>query len=135
MKLSKILFMLVAMAACNTAAAYGSEEKEVLCKKPRFTDFNLTPYTAENKAEVAPEAEFIIKTPATVNPETIKLTAKGEPLPFKLDSNSTFHKITANLPAALTGQFVRLNVSAVAFLGCDEQAGWLVKIAQPTAQQ
>ncbi|MDD5273962.1 MAG: hypothetical protein PHU14_14750 [Methylovulum sp.] len=122
--------VLATLLAFGTALAYSPEETEITCKKPRFTDFNLTPYNATDNIEVPAEAEFIIKMPAWVNPETIKLTAKGEPLPFKLESTSTLHKITAKLPAKLNGQFARINVGATAVLGCDDQTGWLVKIAK-----
>lgn len=122
--------LLVTLLACATANAYSPEEKEIVCKKPRFTDFNLPPYTAADNIEVSPESEFIIKISGWANPETIKLMVKGEPAPFKLESNSTFHKITAKLPAQFNGQFVRVNVYAKAVLGCDDQTGWLIKIAK-----
>lgn len=128
--LFKIGFLLAGLSMFGTAMAYSPDEKEVECKKPRFTDFNLTPYNATDNIEVPPEAEFIIKMPAYANPETIKLTVKGQPLPFTLQSTSTFHKITAKLPASLNGQFARINVGVTAILGCDDQTGWLVKIAK-----
>jgi hypothetical protein len=37
--------------------------------------------------------------------------------------------VKAKLPADLTGQPVRIDVSVKAVLGCDDQTGWLVKIA------
>ena len=111
------------------AAAYSPEELEQACKKPRFTDFNLTEYKAPDNIEIAPESEFIIKISAWVDPTTIKLTAKKQPIPFTVESTSTFHKIKAKLPASLNGNFVRINVSAQAVLGCDDNTGWLVKVA------
>ena len=111
------------------AAAYSPEELEQACKKPRFTDFNLTEYKAPDNIEIAPESEFIIKISAWVDPTTIKLTAKKQPLPFTVESTSTFHKIKAKLPTALNGSFVRIEVSAKAVLGCGDKEGWLVKVA------
>ena len=125
----KPVILLAALLAFGTASAYSPEEKEVFCKKPKFTDFNLIPYDASQPVETPAGAEFIIKMPAYVNPETIKLTVKGEPLPYKLESNSTFHKVSATLPASVNGQFARINIGAAAVLGCDHQTGWLVKVA------
>ena len=129
----KSLFLLAALSAFGSASAYSPEEKDIFCKKPKFTDFNLTPYNATDKVEVPAEAEFIIKISVYIDPESIKLTAKNQPLPFKRESTSTFHKITAKLPAALTGQFARINVGATALLGCDDETGWLVKVASAGA--
>jgi hypothetical protein len=111
------------------AAAYSPEELEQTCKKPRFTDFNLTEYKAPDNLEIPPESEFIIKISAWADPSTIKLTAKKQSLPFTVESTSTFHKIKAKLPAPLNGNYVRIDVSAKAVLGCDNKEGWLVKVA------
>jgi len=126
----KRVFFLILMIIFGSASAYSPEEKELACKKPKFTDFNLMPYNANENIEVPAEAEFFIKISAYIDPKSIKLTVKNEPAAFKLESTSTFHKITAKLPAALNGQFARINVGATALLGCDDQTGWLVKIAK-----
>jgi hypothetical protein len=132
MKITKMFksALFIAVVLFNgQAAAYSPEELEQACKKPRFTDFNLTEYKAPDNIEIAPESEFIIKISAWVDPTTIKLTAKKQPLPFTVESTSTFHKIKAKLPAALNGNFVRIEVSAKAVLGCGDKEGWLVKVA------
>ena len=113
----------------GTATAYSPEELEQACKKPHFTDFNLTEYKAPDNIEIAPESEFIIKISAWADPSTIKLTAKKQALAFTVESNSTFHKVKAKLPASLNGNFARIDVSAQAVLGCDNKTGWLVKVA------
>ena len=113
----------------GAAAAYSPEETEQVCKKPRFTDFNLTEYKAPDNIEIAPESEFIIKISAWADPSTIKLTAKKQPLAFTLESNTSFHKVKAKLPASLNGNFVRIEVSAKAVLRCGDKDGWLVKVA------
>ena len=132
MKITKMFksALFIAVVLFNgAAAAYSPEELEQACKKPRFTDFNLTPYKASDNIEVAPESEFIIKISPWADPTTIKLTAKKQELPFTVESNSSFHKIKAKLPASLNGNFVRIDVSAKAVLGCDDKTGWLVKVA------
>ena len=132
MKIIKIVKSALCMAIIiniGTASAYSPEETEKSCKKPRFTDFNLSEYKAPSNIETQPEAEFIIKVSPWADPSSIKLTAKKEPLAFTIQSTSTFHKITAKLPASLTGDYVRIDVSAKAVLGCDDKSGWLIKVA------
>ncbi len=132
MKIIKIVKSALCMAILlniGTASAYSPEELEKSCKKPRFTDFNLSEYRAPSNIETHPEAEFIIKISPWADPGTIKLTAKKEPLAFTLQTTSTFHKITAKLPASLNGDYVRIDISAKAILGCDDKTGWLIKVA------
>ena len=79
MKIIKIIKSSLCIAIIlNTsiASAYSPEEAEKMCKKPRFTDFNLTEYKAPSNIETPTEAEFIIKVSAWADPSTIKLTAK-----------------------------------------------------------
>lgn len=128
-KMSKIALSVTVILLNGAAVAYSPETTEQDCKKPRFTDFNLTEYKAPELIETAPESEFFFKVSPWADPSTIKLTAKKQPLAFTLESNSSFHKVKAKLPAALTGSFVRIDVSAKAVLGCDEQDGWLIKVA------
>jgi hypothetical protein len=132
MKITKIFksALFIAVVISNGAAfAYSPEETEQACKKPHFTDFNLTEYKAPDNIEIAPESEFIIKISAWADPSTIKLTAKKQPLAFTVESNSSFHKVKAKLPASLNGNFVRIEVSAKAVLRCGDKDGWLVKVA------
>ena len=128
-KMFKSALVIAVILFNGQAAAYSPEELEHACKKPRFTDFNLAEYKAPDNIEIAPESEFIIKISAWADPGTIRLTAKKQDLPFTRESTSTFHKIKAKLPASLNGDFVRIDVSAKAVLGCDDKTGWLVKIA------
>ena len=113
MKITKMFksALFIAVVLFNGAAvAYSPEELEQACKKPHFTDFNLTEYKAPDNIEIAPESEFIIKISAWADPTTIKLTAKKQPLAFTVESKSTFHKVKAKLPASLNGSFVRIEV-------------------------
>ncbi len=128
-KIFKFAFFIAAVLFNGQTAAYSPEELEKTCKKPHFTDFNLTEYQAPDNIEIAPESEFIIKISAWADPSTIKLTAKKQDLPFTVESNSSFHKIKAKLPATLNGNFVRIEVGVKAVLGCSNKKGWLVKVA------
>jgi len=128
-KMFKSALFITVVLFNGQAVAYSPEELAKACKKPHFTDFNLSEYKAPENIEIAPESEFIIKISAWADPSTIKLTAKKQELPFTVESTSTFHKIKAKLPASLNGSFVRIDVSAQAVLGCDDKTGWLVKVA------
>ncbi len=122
--------LLLAVLSVNNGAFAYDPDKEDVCKKPRFTDFSLTEYNAADEVEIAPETEFFFKLSPWADPSTIKVTVKGQPVEVTVVSNSSFHKVTAKLPAALTGQFARINARAKAVLGCDDTDGWLVKIAK-----
>ncbi len=127
--LSSVLLALILIMA-QQVFAYETSEEKALCKKPRFTDFNLPEYSAaNNNQQVNPEAEFFFKLPADVDPSTITITAKQRPLPFTVESTSTFHKVTAKIPASLTGFYVRLDAYAKSTLGCDHHHGWLIKVS------
>ncbi|WP_333878537.1 hypothetical protein [Methylobacter sp.] len=126
--LSPILFI-AAVLLTDTAMAYDPGKTDEICKKPQFRDFNLPIYKEPEKTEVPPESTLSFLVSPWVNPDTIKLTIKNQNLEHTVESNSSFHRVKAKLPAALNGTFVRINVKATATLGCYDQAGWLLKIA------
>ncbi|MGZ5031277.1 MAG: hypothetical protein ACXV8I_11880 [Methylobacter sp.] len=125
---SPLLFITAALLT-GTASAYEPGKTEEICKKPQFREFNLPVYKEPEKTEVPPESTLSFMISAWANPETIKLTAKNQPLEYTVESNTSFHRVKAKLPASLNGQFVRINARATAVLGCYDQAGWLIKIA------
>ncbi|MGJ0516956.1 MAG: hypothetical protein ACR65O_14535 [Methylomicrobium sp.] len=129
-KIIKFTSVMAILLAAQTATAYEDEKVEDLCKKPKFTDFTLKEYVEPEKAEVPPESSFEFKVSAWSNPDTIRLTGKNEKIPFTVESNSSFHRIKAKLPASLTGKFVRINAAVKAVLGCEEKEGWLIKISE-----
>jgi hypothetical protein len=126
--LNPVLFM-AAVLFTNTVNAYDPGMVEEVCKKPDFRDLSIPVYAEPEKTEVAPESTFTIMISPWAKPDTIKLTAKNQTLDYTIESNSSFHRIKAKLPAAFNGLFVRLNVSATAHLGCSDKNGWLVKVA------
>jgi hypothetical protein len=123
--------MLTLVLLANSAAfAYSPDELKKECHKPKFTDFTLTEYKTPEQHEVAPEAEFSFKVPAWTDSDSIKLTIKDHAIAFTIESNVSFHKVKAKLPAEFSGKFVRLNVRAKASDGtCHEEMGWLLKVA------
>jgi hypothetical protein len=114
----------------GAAVAYSPDIKEQDCKKPRFREFDLPEYKASENTEVKPESAFSFMVSPWADPTTIKLTAKKQKLDYTVETNSSFHRIKSKLPAGLNGQYVRIDVSAKAVLGCDEQGGWLLKVAK-----
>ena len=128
-KMFKAAIFIVAVLFNATASAYSAGEVEEVCTKPKFRDFSLPVYKEPEKIEVAPESEFSFMISPWADPDTIILTAKGQPLAFTVESNSSFHRVKAKLPAALTGNYVRIDASVKAVLGCGDQDGWLIKIA------
>jgi len=134
MKITKTIkcVTLLSTVLLNTAAwAYSADQTELQCKPPHFREFSLPVYAAPENKEVPPESEFTIMMSPWTHPDTIKLTAKGKPLKFTMESNDSFHRLTAKLPAEFNGSYVRLNLSAKAILGCHNQEGWLLKVAKP----
>lgn len=128
--------MFIAMLLFNgIASAYSPEMNDQACKKPKFREFSLPEYKDPGFLEVPPGSEFSFTLSVWANKETIKLTAKKQPIPFTVETTSTYHRVKAKIPASLTGQFVRINASVKAVLGCDDQFGWLVKVADKPVDQ
>jgi hypothetical protein len=133
MKVSKVInriTLITAVLFSHTVMAYTPEMNEQNCKKPKFREFSLPEYKAPDLVEVPAESEFTFTISVWANPETIKLAAKKQALPYTVESTSTYHRVKAKLPASLNGQFVRIDANVKAVLGCDDQTGWLIKVAE-----
>ncbi len=128
----KTALMIATVLFNSPVFAYSSEDTKEVCKKPKFNNFNLAEYKAPEKQEVPPESELSFVVSSWADPSSITLMAKKQKLAFTVESNSSFHRVKAKLPAALNGHFVRIDASAKSVLGCDEQDGWLVKVAEKT---
>lgn len=113
----------------STTMAYDPGKTDEICKKPQFREFNLPVYKEPEKTEVPPESTLSFMISPWAKPDSIKLTAKNQNLEYTVESNSSFHRVKAKLPAAFNGQYVRINVTAKAELGCYDKNGWLIKIA------
>ncbi len=122
----------LAVVALSTSAisyGYSAGEVEETCKKPQVREFSLPIYQEPEKTEVPVESEFSFKLSEWTDPATIKLTMKEQAVPFSVESNSSFHKVTAKIPAEYTGKYVRINLFSKAILGCYDREGWLIKVA------
>ncbi len=132
MTITKTLVITVFIATVlftGTATAYDPGTTEEVCKKQQFRDLNLPVYQEPEKIEVPPESTLSFLVSPWAKADTIKLTAKNQNLDFTVESNSSFHRVKAKLPAAFNGQYVRINVTAKAELGCYDKNGWLIKVA------
>ncbi len=109
--------------------AYDPGDVKDVCKKPQVREFSVATYEEPDKIEVAAESEFSFKLSDWTDPQTIKVTMKEQSVPFTVESNSSFHKVTVKIPAEYTGKFVRINLFSKAILGCYDQEGWLIKVA------
>jgi len=129
-KMFSPILLAAAVLFTGTVFAYDVGKTDEICMKPQFRDFNLPVYKEPEKTEVPPESTLSFMLSPWVNPETIKLTAKNQNIEFTVESNSSFHRVKAKLPAAFNGQYVRINARATAILGCSDQFGWLIKVAE-----
>ncbi len=125
---SPILFIAATLFA-GAVYAYDPGKTDEICKKPQFRDLNLPVYQEPEKKEIPPESTLSFIVSPWAKPDTIKLTAKNQDLDYTVESNSSFHRVKAKLPPAFNGQYVRINVSAKADLGCSDKNGWLLKVS------
>jgi len=132
MKLDNIFkcLTLILVALCSVEAfAYSDDKDKEICRHPKVQEFTLPEYKAPDMKEVPPETEFTFVVSGWADPKKFKLSGKNMDIPFTVQSTETFHKVKAKLPAALTGQSVRINARIPALLGCYTTTGWLIKVA------
>lgn len=111
------------------ALAYSDDKEKEICRHPKVQEFTLPEYKAPDMKEVPPETEFTFVVSGWADPKKFKLSGKNVDIPFTVQSTETYHKVKAKLPAALTGQSVRINARIPALLGCYTTTGWLIKVA------
>jgi hypothetical protein len=118
----------VLMVGSVTAFAYDDDKKKEQCRHPKVQEFSLPEYGPPNSKEAPAEAEFSFIVSPWGDHKKFKLSAKGVDIPLTVQSNDSFHKVTAKLPPGLTGQIIRINARIPALLGCYTTLGWLVKV-------
>jgi len=129
-KYLKRLLVFMTMIFAHNAVAYDPGMIEEVCKKPKFSNFSLAQYKAQDQLEVPAEADFSFVISHWIDPNSIKLTAKQQKITFTVVDKNSFFLVNAKIPAEYSGQFVRLDVQAHAKLGCKGLDGWLVKVAE-----
>jgi hypothetical protein len=130
-KTLKIILLFSTLITTHNAFAFNGKPLTEECQTPRFDKFSLPVYKAPQRLEVPPEAEFSFTLSSKIAPETVRILMRKETIPHTTQSNTSFHRITAKIPAKYTGKFIRINVFATAKLECTGKDGWLVKVSKP----
>jgi hypothetical protein len=126
----KNLVLIGATISSFNALGYSDDKKKDACRLPKVQEFTLPEYSAANKKEAQPEAEFTFVVSGWANPKKFKLTAKNVDIPFTVQSTETFHKVKAKLLPEFTGETIRISARIPALLECYSTTGWLVKVAE-----
>jgi hypothetical protein len=120
---------IAAMVFSTLVSAYSDDKAEEFCKKPKFTDLSFKTYSEPEKAEVPIGAELSFRLSNDADPEKLIITAKKEIIPTKIETTSSFYQVSFTLPASLNGSIVRINAHVKALLKCEQDTGWLIKVA------
>ncbi len=124
MKLSNMLLALVLMATTNEVLAYGSSSSsKKACTKPKFTEF-----TPANNAQVEPASLFSFIASSSTKPDSIGVTVKGQAVEVTITPQNQEFLVQGKLPAAITGDFARISISAEGPNQCKGSDGWLLKL-------
>lgn len=125
MKLSNIILLLVLTATTNHAWAYGgsSSSSKKACAKPKFTEFSPA-----NNAQVNAGADFSFLASANTNPDSIAVTVKGLAVTVTVTPQNQGFLVVGKLPASVTADFARINITADGHNDCKGSDGWLLKV-------
>jgi len=125
MKTYKIILIFVLFSIANNAWAYGGGggSSKKACTKPRFSEFSPA-----NNAQVVPGAGFSFMATGVVDPDSIKANVKGQDVELTLSPQNGGMLVSGKLPATITKDFARINVSAEGHNHCKGDGGWLVKV-------
>ncbi len=138
MKTQRLLSIFFILSCFNVSSSYAAEHhsghggssaggggSESACSKPQLTKF-----TPENLATVAPGSEFSFRAFHVNKPEQINVTVKTIPVEVTMEDKESFYLVKGHLPAELNNTVARINIKVNAkFSRCDGENGWLVKIA------
>ncbi len=125
MKGYKRISFLVLMVITSASWGYGSSSSSSSCAKPKFTEFNPVEHS-----QVPVGASFSFVASANTSPESIKVTVKDLPVITNVleEKNGTF-KVSGLIPDSLKGVYARVSITGNSQSSCNENAGWLFKIA------
>lgn len=100
------------------------------CRDPKFKTFSPPERVKKEPIpEVDPESEISFTVSGNASPESIRVTAKKQKLEAKILDKMSFYQVSAKLPAAFNGKFVRINMWATDKDGkCTGKDGWLIKV-------
>ena len=87
-------------------------------------------YMPASSAEVAAKSDFSFFVSGETNPNTIKVTIKGQSVPVTVTPKKDGFQVTGKLPDSLKGAFAKINIEARGANQCEGSAGWLVKVTE-----
>jgi hypothetical protein len=125
MKALQILWLISTLFTAHIAWGYGSSSSSKTCEKPGFSQFS-----PQDKAHLAPAAEFSFIASPNTKPETIKVTAKNIPVTIAVKPVAQGYQVSGRLPANLHGTFARISIAAEGANQCKGSGGWLVNVGE-----
>lgn len=125
MKVYKRISFLVLMVIASASWGYGSSSSSSSCAKPKFTEFNPVEHS-----QVPVGSAFSFVASANTLPDSIKVTVKDLPVKTNVleEKNGTF-KVSGSIQDSLKGVYARVSISGNSQNNCNDNAGWLLKIA------
>ena len=81
-------------------------------------------------AEVAAKSDFSVFVSGETNPNSIKVTIKGQSVPVTVTPKNQGFQVAGILPDTLKGAFAKINIAAKGPSQCDASDGWLVKVTE-----
>jgi hypothetical protein len=91
---------------------------------------NFSKYMPANGAEVAPKSDFSVFASGETNPNSIRVTIKGESIPVTVTPKNQGFQVAGILPDTLRGTFAKINITAKGPGQCEASYGWLVKVTE-----
>ncbi len=119
-----LVLLLLGFLTTNGWSYGGGGGQASKCKKPSVKDM-----APPQSSVVAPGAEFSFTASSNTNPESIKVNVKGQDVELKIQKNGNV-KVNGNLPAGLTGDYARINITASSSANCTIKDGWLLNIGK-----
>jgi hypothetical protein len=126
MKLQNTLWIVVLVLIHGNVWAYGDSggSSSGACK------VNFSKFTPVNNAEVAAKSDFSFFASAETNPNSIKVTIKGQFIPVTVTPKGEGFRVAGILPDTLKGAYARINITAKGPSQCEASDGWLVKVSE-----
>ncbi len=120
------ILMICLTTTTGQVFAYGSSSSSSKsCAKPTFSQF-----TPADKSEIGSGSEFSFTAVGVIDPKTIEVTVKNQPVELAIDSKGKVHKVSGKLPDNLNDTFARIAIRADGHNRCTGFGGWLVKISE-----
>ena len=126
MKLQNILWVAILLIIPGMVWAYGDggTSSTVACMA------NFSKFTPANNTEVAAKSDFSFFASSETNPNSIKVTIKGQSVPVTVTTKNGGFQVTGILPDTIKGTFAKISITAKGPNQCEGSGGWLVKVTE-----